>query len=98
MSKINKVNVSKLSIDLKNYRTIPQKNEAEAIKAMISISSDRFYAVMDSILEDGYMPTENIIVLDKDKKLTVKEGNRRVACLKIIHGIQDAKTLGIKHQ
>lgn len=87
--------VKKLSLDLKNYRTTPQKSESSAIKAMISIKPERFYAVMESILEDGYLHTENIIVLKEGQKLIVKEGNRRVAILKILHGIYSADSFGI---
>lgn len=76
--------VSQLSLDLTNYRTMPQKDEASAIAAMIAIKPDYFWALMDSLLE-GYLPTENIIVLKNKKgKLIVKEGNRRIAILKLI--------------
>jgi len=85
MSKTVDKNITKLSLDLKNFRTIPQPDEPNAIKAMISIKPDRFFAVMDSIIEDGYIPTENIIVLDDGTKLTVREGNRRIAIMKLIH-------------
>jgi hypothetical protein len=78
--------VSKLSLDLKNYRTTPQKKELDAVKAMLSIKPDRFLAIIESILEDGYMPTENIIVLKNGTDNIVKEGNRRIAALKIIYG------------
>ena len=78
--------VKDINLDLKNYRTIPQKSEADAINAMIAIKPDRFYAVVESILDDGYLPTENLIILD-DNGYTVKEGNRRTAALKLIHGI-----------
>lgn len=85
MSKNTQLEIGVLSLDLKNYRTTPQKNEIDAIKAMISIKPDKFYGLLESILEDGYLQTENIIVLEKDKKNIVKEGNRRIACLKLIH-------------
>ncbi len=49
--------VKDLSLDLKNYRTIPQKNEKNAIKAMITIKPDRFYAMMKSIIENGFLFT-----------------------------------------
>ena len=81
------IEVSKLKLDLKNFRTVPQKKEADAIKAMISIKPDRFFAVMESIIEDGYLPTENIIVLKDGTDNIVKEGNRRIAALKLIHGL-----------
>ncbi|MBL7922538.1 MAG: hypothetical protein JNJ40_19640 [Bacteroidia bacterium] len=96
MSKSAKIEVSKLNLDLKNYRTVPQKNEVDAIKAMISINANKFYGVMESIITDGYLPTENIILLEENSKYTVMEGNRRIACLKIIHGLIDAKKFSIR--
>lgn len=87
--------VTKLSLDLKNFRTVPQKKESDAIKAMITIKPDRFYAVMESIVEDGYIPTENIIVLKDGSSLIVKEGNRRIAALKLIHGQYKIADFGI---
>jgi hypothetical protein len=83
------INIEEINLDLKNYRTIPQATEADAITAMIAIKPDRFYAVIESLIEDGYLPTENLIIL-KDKKYIVKEGNRRTAALKLIHGLHNA--------
>ena len=80
------LSVDSLSLDLTNYRTIPQKDENDAINALITIDPDWFWALMDSLLEDGYNPTENIIVLHSDGKYVVREGNRRIAVLKIIFG------------
>ncbi|MDR2406606.1 MAG: hypothetical protein LBE13_00610 [Bacteroidales bacterium] len=80
------VDVSLLDLDLGNFRTIHQKNENAAINTIITISPDRFWALLESILDDGYYPTENIILLRDGKRYTVKEGNRRVAALKIILG------------
>lgn len=90
------VRVEDLIIDLQNYRTIPQQDETAAIQAMITISPDYFWALMGSLLDDGYLPTENIIVIGDGKKgKTVKEGNRRIASLKIIHGYVDANQFDI---
>jgi hypothetical protein len=89
------IEVSKLKLDLKNFRTVPQKKEADAIKAMISIKPDRFFAVMESIIEDGYLPTENIIVLKDGTDNIVKEGNRRIAALKLIHGLYKLSDFGL---
>jgi hypothetical protein len=80
------LDVNSLSIDLENYRTVPQNNEKSAIEAIVSVKPDRFFAVLESLIDDGYLPTENIIVLDDGANKIVKEGNRRVAALKIIHG------------
>ncbi len=91
----SQIDVNKLSLDLKNFRTVPQKKESDAIRAMISIKPDRFFAVMDSIIEDGYLLTENIIVLNDGKKNIVKEGNRRIAALKLIHGYFKLNEFGL---
>jgi hypothetical protein len=96
MSETRTVLVEDLSLDLKNFRTVPQKDEYSAVKAMISIKPEYFWALMESILDDGYLPTENIIVLKQSKtKLVVKEGNRRIAVLKIILGLLDAAEFNI---
>ena len=81
--------VKRLSLDLSNFRTVPQPDEIHAVQAMIAISPDRFWALMESLIDDGYLPTENILVLKagaKQSKLIVKEGNRRIAALKLVHG------------
>ena len=85
MSKTEQIDVSKLNLDLNNFRTTPQKTEEDAIKAMIAIKPERFFAIMESIIDDGYLHTENIIVLDDSNQLIVKEGNRRIAAMKLIH-------------
>ncbi len=82
------MDVKKLKLDLTNFRTMPQENEAEAVQAMISMSPDTFWALFESLVDDGYLLTENIIVLEGKHKtdMVVKEGNRRIAALKLIHG------------
>ncbi|HEY5393011.1 MAG TPA: hypothetical protein VIJ92_01405 [Ginsengibacter sp.] len=95
MPTTSQIEVSKLKLDLKNFRTVPQKKEADAIKAMISIKPDRFFAVMESIIEDGYLLTENIIVLNDGTGNIVKEGNRRIAALKLIHGLCKLSDFGL---
>lgn len=89
MPKTESVSVQKLQLDLSNFRTVKQPGEIQAIQAMISIDTDRFWALMESLLDDGYLPTENIIILETGSEsddLLVKEGNRRIAALKLIHG------------
>ncbi len=87
MPQMKPMKVDELTMDLDNFRMTHQDNEVTAINAMISIRADWFWALLDSIIEDGYHPSENIIVLQqKDGKNIVKDGNRRIAALKIIHG------------
>ena len=87
MAELKKTQLKELYLDLENYRTIHQKSESDAIKAMIAISPDRFWSLMESLLDDGYHPTDNIMLLRGSDVLIVKEGNRRVAALKIAHGL-----------
>jgi hypothetical protein len=87
MSDLKNVTVKELHLDLFNYRTRPQKTEVDAVKAMVNVKPERFWPILESILESGYIPTENIIVLvDKKGKKIVKEGNRRIASIKLILG------------
>ncbi len=98
MPEMKSVGVKDLSLDLGNYRTVRQSNENAAIEAMISTSPDRFWALMESLLDDGYLPTESIIVLRPDPAtgvLVVKEGNRRIAALKIILGMVSTSGLNV---
>ncbi|HEX5128015.1 MAG TPA: hypothetical protein VFW00_14810 [Rhodocyclaceae bacterium] len=90
--------IKKLKLDLTNFRTVPQPNESSAIHAMISISPGPFWALIESLIEDGYLPTENILVQkgsDARETLTVKEGNRRLAALKLIHGLIAPDEFGV---
>ena len=89
------IDFKSLNLDLKNFRTVPQNSEEDAINAMISIKPERFHAIMESIIDDGYLLTENLIVIRNGSHLIVREGNRRVAALKLIHGIYDLGNFGI---
>jgi hypothetical protein len=80
------VSVKELKLDLNNFRTVPQSKETDAVHTMISIAPDRFWALAESLLDGGYLPTENIIVLKSGDDLVVKEGNRRIGALKLILG------------
>jgi hypothetical protein len=98
MPETRQVAVSELALDLTNYRTVPQPNDVAAVEAMISTSPDRFWALAESLLQDGYLPTESIIVLRAGPpadKLTVKEGNRRVAALKLAHKLLPLDTFSV---
>ncbi len=96
MPQAKQVRVSDLHLDLANYRTVTQSDEIGAANAMLSVSPDWFLALMDSILEDGYVPIENIIALEEEPDtLVVKEGNRRIAILKLLLGIIPADAVQI---
>jgi hypothetical protein len=79
------IEVKRLNLDLRNFRTSPQGDEVSAIHAMQMIAPQKLWGLLESLL-DGYLPTENVIVLkDAKGRHVVKEGNRRVACMKLIH-------------
>ena len=86
MPELSNINVSSLKLDLNNYRTVHQRSELKSINAMIAVSPDWFWSLMESIIDDGYYPTDNIIILKTNNEFIVKEGNRRIASLKIIYG------------
>ena len=87
MGTTKQIKVADLRIDLTNYRTIHQPDEEHATNALISIHPNYFWGLMESLLDDGYDPTENIVVLKVGGELVVKEGNRRTASLKLLHGL-----------
>jgi hypothetical protein len=76
-----------LDLDLQNFRIVAQPTQEATIDALIAANPPWFWALLESLL-DGYLPTESILVLKsigKKPALVVKEGNRRVAALKLIH-------------
>jgi hypothetical protein len=91
MSETKSLPVRKLTLDTRNFRTIPQTDEVAAIHALIAIDTDWFWALMESLIETGYLPTENIILIKEKRKHIVKEGNRRIAAMKILHGYVDVE-------
>lgn len=79
--------VADLKLDLQNFRTVPQKSESKFLHAVTTIGPDKFWALVNSLLDDGYLPTESIIVWEKSPRVyIVKEGNRRISALKWIFG------------
>lgn len=89
------MSVKQLSLDAKNYRTVAQLDEVSAIHSLIDVEPEWFWAIMESLIDDGYLPNENIIVLQEGKKKVVKEGNRRIAAMKIIHGTVSAEEFSL---
>jgi hypothetical protein len=83
--------VKRLKLDLGNYRTLQQPDERSAVEAIIATKPDWFWALTQSLLDDGYLPTENILVQKEgagpQAALTVKEGNRRISALKLMLGL-----------
>lgn len=90
--------VKDLKLDLTNFRTVPQPSEQQAVQAMIAINPSYFWGLAKSLFEDGYLPTENILVLSTARipvRQVVKEGNRRIAVLKMALGFIRRSKLNI---
>ena len=98
MSSVKNLKVKHLELDLDNYRTTSQDGEIDAIKAMIAISPGNFYGVFESILQDGFLPIENLVVQKIGERYTVKEGNRRTASLKICLGLINTSNFTFSNQ
>jgi hypothetical protein len=98
MQKTENTAVADLRIDLHNFRSVPQSSEIQAVQAMIAIETEaeKFWALMHSLLDNGYLPTENIIVLQTEtSENMVMEGNRRVAALKLVLGYLPSQDIPI---
>lgn len=80
-------NISEISIDKKNPRTIEQDNEKAAVHAMISLKPEYFWGLTDSLIQDNYIPTESLVLHKVGKREVLREGNRRAGALKLIHGL-----------
>jgi hypothetical protein len=88
MPTLKHIPVQDLRLDLANYRTIPQKDEISAIHAMITMDATHFWGLMESLIDDGFTPTENLIVITTPKnEFVVKEGNRRASVMKLCLGM-----------
>jgi hypothetical protein len=86
MSQIKHLPIDNLKLDLHNYRTVPQKTEERSVHALISIDPSYFWALTESLVDDGWHGNENVIVLEKEGEHIVKEGNRRIGAIKLILG------------
>lgn len=86
MAQSKNLAVKDLRLDLNNYRTVKQSSEIRAIHALIAIETDWFWELMRSLITDGYLPVETVVVQKSGQKFVVKEGNRRVAALKLVFG------------
>lgn len=81
-----------LSLDLENYRMTRQEDETASLHGMIAVGAKDFWGLMESILDEGYTGEGNLIVIhdgEDPSKLVVKEGNRRLAAIKVTRGLLD---------
>lgn len=87
MPQIQSLCVADLTLDLRNYRVPPAVNEVGSVNALIAIKPHYFWDLTRSLLAEGYDGLENILVLEDGGDKIVREGNRRIGAMKIIHGL-----------
>lgn len=87
MATLQKLSLASIVLDLDNFRTMHQPDEAAAIFAIIQASESKVRNLAKDIAETGLSLANNIVVVsmeDEQGKYVVMEGNRRISCLKMI--------------
>lgn len=80
-----KANVSSLLLDVSNPRFEPVATQREAINVLLGDEPQKLIRLAEDIVEQGRLsPVESAIVAKLPEGLTVLEGNRRVASLKLL--------------
>ena len=84
LNSVTKIPVEWLTLDRRNPRLFPagdQPNEVEIIAQLYR--SEDLGELLQSIAANGYLDIEPLIVLEENDNLTVLEGNRRLAAIRL---------------
>ena len=91
--------LTQLKLDINNFRHPHVEDEASCVNCLNASNPSAYVGLLQSILSDGYLPTENILVIESEGGCyTVMEGNRRVSLLKLIHGLIQLDSVNIDDQ
>ena len=89
--KIQRIKITNLSLDLKNYRFNPQNSQREAIKEMLKgKGGEKLYRLAKDIVNEGLNPSDMLMIAPIEDETSgrvmykVLEGNRRVTALKLL--------------
>ena len=89
--KIQRIKITNLSLDLKNYRFNPQNSQREAIKEMLKgKGGEKLYRLAKADVTEGLNPSEMLMIAPIEDETAgrvmykVLEGNRRVTALKLL--------------
>lgn len=89
--KIQRIKITNLSLDLKNYRFNPQNSQREAIKEMLKGNGgEKLYRLAKDIVNEGLNPSDMLMIAPIEDETSgrvmykVLEGNRRVTALKLL--------------
>ncbi len=84
LNAITKVPVKWLALDRRNPRLIPADEEPSEVDVIAQLyRSEDLSELLQSIAANGYMDIEPLVVLRKNGGLTVLEGNRRLAAIRL---------------
>ena len=84
LNTIIKVPVKWLALDRRNPRLIPSGDEPSEVDIIAQLyRSEDLSELLQSIAANGYMDIEPLVVLREDEGLTVLEGNRRLAAIRL---------------
>ena len=81
---VTKVPVERLVLDRLNPRLFPTSAEADEVEIIARLyRSEDLSELLQSIAANGYLDIEPLIVLEENETLTVLEGNRRLAAIRL---------------
>ena len=84
LNTIVKVPAESLALDRRNPRLIPAGDEPSEVDIIAQLyRSEDLSELLQSIAANGYMDIEPLVVLRGNEGLTVLEGNRRLAAIRL---------------
>ena len=84
MNAITKVPTERLALDRRNPRLIFVSDKADEVDIIAQLyRSEDLGELLQSIATNGYLDIEPLVVLKESKDLTVLEGNRRLASIRL---------------
>ena len=84
LNTITKVPVKWLALDRRNPRLFPASDEQNEVDIIAQLyRSEDLGELLQSIAANGYLDIEPLVVLRKNEDLTVLEGNRRLAAIRL---------------
>ncbi len=85
------INLDDLHLDIENprLRAYGPEDDRACLEALVEHKPDQMYALAKDIFENG-LSIEPIVVIPDDVGYIVKDGNRRIACLKMLRNPDEA--------
>ena len=85
LNSVTRVSVKRLSLDRRNPRLIPGTEGRSEVSIIAQLyRAEDVSELLQSIAANGYLDIEPLIVLGEGQELTVLEGNRRLAAIRLL--------------